>query len=74
MFFDDASPAPHTRLSMRTYGTMGTVGGTGTSVPGAMLDSDNFDFPQYIIGEGASLHPLPRVSRRVVCEAGDGER
>ena len=62
---DDASPTLRARLGMRTYGTMGTVGGTGTPVPGATLSSDNFDFPQYIIGEGASLHPLPRVSRRV---------
>ena len=49
---------------MRTYGTMGTVGGTGSEVPGATLKSDEFEFPDYIIGEGGSLHPLRRVSRR----------
>lgn len=60
---DEASPTLRERLGMRTYGTMGTVGGTGSAVPGATLTSDAFDFPQYIIGEGGSLHPLPRVSR-----------
>ena len=44
---------------MRTYGTMGTIGGTGTPVPGATLTSDTFDVPEYIIGEGVKLHPLP---------------
>ena len=74
---DSASPTLRERLGMRTYGTMGTVGGTGTPVPGATLTSDNFDFPEFIIGEGASLHPLPRVSRQVAVtnemSAGGGE-
>ena len=60
---DEASPALRARLGMRTYGTMGTVGGTGSEVPGATLRSDAFEFPPYIIGEGGSLHPLRRVSR-----------
>lgn len=62
---DCASPTLKARLGMRTYGTMGTIGGTGTPVPGATLTSDTLDFPEYIIGEGATLHPLPRVSRQV---------
>jgi hypothetical protein len=41
---------------------MGTVGGTGSEVPGATLNSEEFEFPEYIIGEGGSLHPLRRVS------------
>lgn len=61
---DEASPALRARLGMRTYGTMGTIGGTGSEVPGATLTSDEFEFPEYIIGEGGSLHPLPRVSRQ----------
>lgn len=61
---DEASPELRERLGMRTYGTMGTVGGTGSEVPGATLQSDEFEFPEYIIGEGGSLHPLRRVSRR----------
>lgn len=63
---DEASPRLRARLGMRTYGTMGTVGGTASEVPGATLSSDEFDFPDYIIGQGASLHPLRRVSRRDV--------
>jgi len=50
------------RLDMRTYGTMDTVSGTGSEVPGATLSSEEFEFPEYIIGEGGSLHPLRRVS------------
>tara|TARA_A100001037_G_scaffold302998_1_gene335954 strand:- start:946 stop:1896 length:951 start_codon:yes stop_codon:yes gene_type:complete len=61
---DEASPNLRERLGMRTYGTMGTIGGTGSQVPGATLTSDAFDFPEYIIGEAGSLHPLERVSRR----------
>ncbi|MEM7407811.1 MAG: phytanoyl-CoA dioxygenase family protein [Pseudomonadota bacterium] len=60
---EEASPVLRARLGMRTYGTMGTVGGTGSEVPGATLSSDLFEFPEYIIGEGGSLHPLRRVSR-----------
>lgn len=60
---DEASPRLRTRLGMRTYGTMGTVGGAGSEVPGATLTSDLFDFPDYVIGENATLHPLPRVTR-----------
>ena len=60
---DDASPSLRARLGMRTYGTMGTVGGTRSEVPGATLKSDEFEFPEFIIGEEASLHPLERVSR-----------
>jgi len=60
---DEASPVLRSRLGMRTYGTMGTIGGTGSEVPGATLTSDTFEFPRYIIGEGGSLHPLRRVSR-----------
>ncbi|MEL7208942.1 MAG: phytanoyl-CoA dioxygenase family protein [Actinomycetota bacterium] len=63
---DEASPRVRARLGMRTWGTMGTIGGTGSEVPGATLTSDEFDFPRFIIGEGASLHPLHRVSRREI--------
>lgn len=61
--FEEASPRLRERLGLRTYGTMGTIGGTRSEVPGASLSSDAFDFPEYIIGEGATLRPLPRVSR-----------
>ena len=61
---DEASPKLRARLGMHTYGTMGTVGGTGSEVPGATLISGEFSFPKYIIGESGSLHPLPRVSRQ----------
>ena len=64
---DEASPNLRARLGMRTYGTMGTVGGTASEVPGATLQSDEFDFPEYIIGEGGCLHPLKRVSRQEIC-------
>ena len=63
---EEASPTLRERLGLRTYGTMGTVGGTGSEVPGATLQSDEFDFPEYIIGEGGSLHPLKRVSRQEI--------
>ena len=49
---------PHLRVRLG----MRTVGGTGSEVPGATLSSEEFDFPEYIIGEGGSLHPLRRVS------------
>lgn len=62
---NEASPKLRERLGMRTYGTMGTVGGTASEVPGATLTSDEFEFPEYIIGEGGSLHPLTRVSRQI---------
>ena len=61
---EEASPTLRARLGMRTYGTMGTIGGTRSEVPGATLSSDPFEFPEFIIGEAGSLHPLPRVSRR----------
>lgn len=63
---EEASPNLRARLGMRTYGTMGTIGGTGSEVPGATLTSGEFNFPEYIIGEGGSLHPLTRVSRRKI--------
>ena len=49
-------------------GTMGTVGGTRSEVPGASLSSDAFDFPDHIIGESGTLHPMRRVSAREVVE------
>ena len=61
---DEASPKLRARLGMHTYGTMGTVGGTGSEVPGATIISGEFSFTKYIIGESGSLHPLPRESRQ----------
>ena len=62
---DEASPKLRARLGLRTYGTLGGVNGTrtGAEQPTAFGNVD-VAFPDYIIGEGAKLHPLRRVSRR----------
>ena len=60
---DEASPKLRARLGMRTYGTLGGVHGTRTgSEPGGFGNGD-VEFPNYVIGEGGTLHPLRRVSR-----------
>ena len=60
---DEASPKLRARLGLRTYGTLGGVNGTKTNAQGAALGNADVEFPEYIIGEGGSLHPLRRVSR-----------
>ncbi len=61
---DEASPKLRARLGLRTYGTLGGVNGTRTSAAPAGLGNADVEFPDYIIGEGATLHPLRRVARR----------
>ena len=62
---DEASPKLRARLGLRTYGTLGGVNGTPTgAAPAAALGNGDVAFPDYIIGEGAKLHPLRRVSRQ----------
>jgi len=65
---DEASPTLKVRLGLKTYGTLGQVNGTATGQDNISLGSDPVIFPDYIIGEDASLHPLRRVSRAVVSE------
>ena len=60
---DEASPKLRARLGLRTYGTLGGVNGTRTAADPAGLGNGDVEFPAYIIGEGAKLHPLRRVSR-----------
>ena len=61
---DEASPKVRARLGLRTYGTLGGVNGTRTGADQGGLGNGDVAFPDYIIGEGAKLHPLRRVSRR----------
>lgn len=67
---DEASPKLKARLGLRTYGTLGMT--TGTRTAGERVSLGNYDvqFPEYIIGEDAALHPLQRVSRTEVAERG----
>ena len=61
---DEASPKLKVRLGLRSYGTLGIVSGTNThQVKGRSFGSSDVVFPEYIIGEDATLHPLRRVSR-----------
>ena len=66
---DEASPKLRARLGLRTYGTLGGVNGTRTDAAPGGLGNADVEFPDYIIGEGASLHPLQRVARRATLEA-----
>ena len=61
---DEASPKVRARLGLRTYGTLGGVNGTRTDAAPGGLGNADVEFPDYIIGEGASLHPLRRVARQ----------
>ena len=64
---DEASPKLKVRLGLRSYGTLGIVSGTNThQVKGRSFGSSDVVFPEYIIGEDATLHPLRRVSRASV--------
>ena len=65
---DEASPKLRARLGLRTYGTLGGVNGTPTKAAPGGLGNADVEFPDYIIGEGASLHPLQRVARRDALE------
>ena len=60
---DEASPKVRARLGLRTYGTLGGVNGNPQpdAAPGGLGNAD-VEFPDYIIGEGASLHPLRNAS------------
>ena len=61
---DEASPKLRARLGLRTYGTLGGVNGTRTDAAPGGLGNADVELPDYIIGEGASLHPLRRVARQ----------
>ena len=58
---DSASPKVRARLGLRIYGTLGGVNGTRTETVRNGLGNSDLEFPEYIIGEGASLHRLRRV-------------
>ncbi|MDE0178901.1 MAG: hypothetical protein OXP36_09915, partial [Gammaproteobacteria bacterium] len=60
---DEASPKLRARLGLRIYGTLGGVNGTRTGAESGGFGNADVVFPDYIIGEGGSLHPLRRVSR-----------
>lgn len=60
---DEASPKLQVRLGLKTYGTLGGVNGTYTQAKGTSLGNSPVSFPEYIIGENGTLHPLRRVSR-----------
>ncbi|MYG11678.1 MAG: phytanoyl-CoA dioxygenase family protein [Gammaproteobacteria bacterium] len=60
---DEASPKLKARMGLRTYGTLGMVSGTRTDAEAASLGNYDVEFPEYIIGEEGTLHPLRRVSR-----------
>ena len=62
---DEASPKLKARMGLRTYGILGMVSGTRTSVEAASLGNYDVEFPEYVIGEEGALHPLRRVSRSV---------
>ena len=63
---DEASPKIRRRLGLRTYGSLGGVSGTPTGKEGSRPPLGNYDvdFPEYVIGESASLHKLRRVTRQ----------
>lgn len=60
---DEASPKLKVRLGLKTYGTLGGVNGTRTDEAVVSLGNSPVSFPEYIIGENGTLHPLRRVSR-----------
>ncbi len=63
---DEASPKLKVRLGLKTYGTLGGVNGTMTENEARVsLGNSAVTFPEYIIGEEATLHPLRRVSRAI---------
>lgn len=62
---DGASPKLRTRLGLKTYGTLGMMSGTKTDDDTVSLGNYTVSFPEYIIGENGTLHPLRRVSRAV---------
>ncbi|MEM7217042.1 MAG: phytanoyl-CoA dioxygenase family protein [Pseudomonadota bacterium] len=60
---DEASPKLRARLGMRTYGTLGMMSGTAVEGETASLGNYEVAIPEYVIGEGARLHPIKRVRR-----------
>jgi len=60
---DEASPKLRARLGLRIYGTLGGVNGTRTGAETGGLGNADLKFPDYVIGEGGTLHRLRRVSR-----------
>ncbi len=62
---DEAGPKLKARLGLRTYGTLGGVNGTHTDEEVVSLGNYPVNFPDYIIGENGTLHPLRRVSREL---------
>jgi ectoine hydroxylase-related dioxygenase (phytanoyl-CoA dioxygenase family) len=59
---DNASPKLRRRLGMRTYGTLGGMNGTATKAQRRSLGNYDVEIPEYIIGEGGSLHPVQRTN------------
>jgi hypothetical protein len=47
---------------MRTYGTLGGMNGTATKAQRRSLGNYDVEIPEYIIGEGGSLHPVQRTN------------
>ncbi len=62
---DEASPKLKARLGLQTYGTLGGVNGTATGDRRSGLGNAPVEFPEYIIGEAETLHPLRRVTRAI---------
>lgn len=61
---DEASPKLKQRLGLRTYGTLGMMSGAATGNERPSLGNYDVEIPEYIIGEGASLHAMQRVKRQ----------
>lgn len=60
---DEANDKLKVRLGLKTYGTLGGINGTATDNVKAGLGNGLVEFPEFIIGENAKLHPLKRVTR-----------
>ena len=58
---DNAGEKLRRRLGLRTYGTLGMMSGTRTSELRSLGNYD-VEIPRHIIGEGATLHSMRRVS------------
>ena len=58
---DGASEKLRRRLGLRTYGTLGMMSGTRTQSEARSLGNYDVEIPDYIVGEGGSLHKMARV-------------
>ena len=63
---DEASPMLKARLGLQSYGTLGQMNGAGAIQAEKSLGNSDVVIPEYIIGEGARLHPMKRVTREQV--------